>query len=90
MPRMAMARSYQPILRKTRIDYTQYPAVDGVTLAPALHDISMIQGLFENGHNFSDQNHCEIFEIEGDEGDELVGSWQPQGGDDALSTWIKV
>lgn len=69
-----------------------YPAADVDSLAPSIHDVPLVQGLFANGSNFGSSTSCEVFEmgvgIHGREN--AIGSWRTITGDTEMDHFVEV
>jgi hypothetical protein len=67
----------------------QYPFTNVTSLCPSLHNITRIQQLLRNKHNYATESKCEIFEIYHDGESYAVGNWTRLGPYD-VSAHFKV
>lgn len=84
-----LAQSHQPVSRGP-IDRSMYPAADVDSLAPSIHDIPLVQGLFDNDLNFCSSSCCEVFEIGIHGRENAIGSWRTMTGDTGMDHFVKV
>ncbi|CAG9993525.1 unnamed protein product, partial [Clonostachys byssicola] len=61
------------------IEEPQYPFTNVTSLCPSLHNITRIQQLLGNKHNYATESKCEIFEVYHDGESNPVGNWTRLG-----------
>lgn len=84
-----MARNYQEVIRGP-INRSMYPAVEVDSVAPSIHDVPHVQGLFANDANFGSSTSCEVFEIGTDDSENPIGSWKTITGDTGMEQYVQV
>lgn len=84
-----LAQSHQPVSRGP-IDRSMYPAADVDPLAPSIHDIPLVQGLFDNDSNFCSSTSCEVFEIGIHGRENVIGSCRTIAGDTEMDHFVRV
>lgn len=86
---LRLAQNHQPVSRGP-IDRSIYPAVDADSLAPSIHDVPLVQGLFANDSNFCSSTSCEVFEIGIHGRENVIGSWRSITGDTEMDHFVEV
>lgn len=84
-----MARSYHAVSRAP-IDRSMYPAADVQSVAPSIHDVPLVQGLFANDANFCSSTSCEVFEMGVDDRGNSTGSWRTIIGNNRMDEFVQV
>lgn len=67
-----------------------YPAADVESVAPSIHDIPLVQGLFANDANFCSSTSCEVFEMGVDDRGNSIGSWRTIIGNTRMDEFVQV
>ena len=67
-----------------------YPATNVDSVAPSIHDVNLVQGLFANDANFCSSTSFEVFEMEIDGNENTTGSWKTITGDPGMGTFLQA
>lgn len=67
-----------------------YPAANVESVAPSIHDIPLVQGLFANDANFCSSTSCEVFEMGVDDRGNSIGSWRTIIGNTQMDEFVQV